>query len=94
MPSELKRVCITCHWWLLDPDTKLGSCHAKAPTRDLTCKNCCFPPTPPLEFCGDWKEEPRAGIEARKVILQVVVVPVEPVITHTSAEKGALLNWG
>lgn len=66
---EMPKLCITCNWWHLDGTTQ--ECRRRAPTRNLQCTECCFPPTSPVTWCGEWESATATEIKRRKESLSV-----------------------
>lgn len=62
--TELPRLCVTCDCWHLDGATQ--ECRRRAPTRNLQCTECCFPPRNPMCWCGEWAMARPYEIKSRK----------------------------
>jgi len=70
-PSPIPEYCVTCRYWVLDVDDKTGTCHRRAPTRNLECTKACFVPTEPLMWCGEYQVAAQAELCKRKAVLHV-----------------------
>jgi hypothetical protein len=68
-PLDSTEYCVNCKWMhLVDPT--LFQCRRHAPTRDLQCVKCCWPPVELLMHCGDWELAKRSEIDIRKITLK------------------------
>lgn len=66
------RFCVKCSCWLLIDET-VGECHRRAPTRNLDCTKCCFPPTGPLQFCFEFEPLDKIEMEKRKASIKSII---------------------
>lgn len=66
---ETNFFCVTCHYWQLDTDSTVGTCHRRAPTRNLDL-SAAWPITGPLMSCGEHEPAGPDILMERKACLQ------------------------
>jgi hypothetical protein len=89
--QKTQEICVTCRWWSLDTDSKVGNCHKSPPTRNKENTLCCWPPTSWADWCGAFELAKAEALQIRKAILRPPEALKQDVVTK-SQDMADLLN--